>query len=168
MPSEVSFARSRSLAFLSLLVCCFLAGCSISSDDEAPRQQAAEELAVALKLLPWPSDQPVTVERAKSKFAPATFAAGGLLAVSTQQEAVDVVIAALEAEGWTVRESAATRSFLGWQVRALKGDAVADVSAGPGSTGPNVAPAYAPVPGQMHVSFSVGKRNSEQSWTQLD
>lgn len=65
-------------------------------------------------------------------------------------------------------DSAAVDYSLGWQVRGLEGSMVAPVLIGWSDKPEGEFNPFPRLPGRMWVAISVGRKNSNQAWTQVD
>ncbi|MBW3609366.1 MAG: RNA polymerase sigma factor [Actinobacteria bacterium] len=75
---------------------------------------------------------------------------------------------ALRGEGWDVVESGPVNAFLGWQIRATSDRMVANVWLGDVEPGRGRTSAYAPLEGAVHTQLSVGRRDANWAWTQIE
>lgn len=130
------------------------------------RREALAGLIAAAQVQPR-SGEVLEIGETRSKAADPIYTATGILR-GTRAEAVAQLEDALRAEGWDVVEPRPVDTFLGWKMRATSDRMVANVSLGDVEPGPGRTSAYAPLEGAVHTQLSVGRRDSNWGWTQIE
>lgn len=140
-------------------------GCA--TDEPSDRRAALQRLVSAVRLEPRPGEGAVEITEVASKSDAPYYVADGTLP-GTRQGVVKRVEGALRTDGWGVRRSRPVDYPLGWAILGVKETMVTRVLVGWFDAPRGAFNPFPRLAERMWVAISVGRKGSNQRWTQVD
>jgi hypothetical protein len=159
--------RGLLLALPAAVAALLLASACDSEEDQAERRQAVGTLVDAVALEPQPGETGIRISETRSEADAPYYTAGGTLP-GDRAAVVTLLERTLRDQGWDVFESEAVDYSLGWLVRGAKGSMVAMALIGWHDAPKGEFNPRPRLPGRVWVAIAVGRKGSNQLWTQVD
>ena len=158
--------RGLLLALPAAVAVLLLSTACDSADDQAERRQAVQTLVDAIRLEPAPGETAITIAETTSEADAPYYTARGTLP-GDRGAVVPLVQRTLRDQGWDVFESEAVDYSFGWQVRGVRGSMVARALVGWIDVPSGAYDPFPRLPGRVWVGIQVGRKGSNQVWTQV-